>query len=81
MAGKFRLPLNHRPYMVLPVGGTGPFSCARCTFMRRHAPSGTYYCTNAMYQEFMGESMLRDEVGEPLDDPSRACSDWFQPRR
>ena len=75
---RFELPIAHRPYMVLPRGGTGPFSCANCSFLR--SKSGEHHCASPAYREFAGTSLLVAEDGKTtLDDPSRACSDFFQP--
>lgn len=74
----FHLPPDHKPYMVLSKGGTGPFSCANCTAM--YEKDGEYHCKSPDYQEYMGGSLLVDNDGEPLDDVSRACSDWFHPK-
>jgi hypothetical protein len=74
----YSLGPNHEPYMVLPKGGTGPFSCANCTHLFRKA--GTYRCGSREFVQFNGDSTLRDAQGNPLDDPSRACSDWFAPK-
>lgn len=74
----YSLGENHQPYMVLDKGGTGGFSCANCNALFRKA--GTYRCGRPEFMRFNGDSTLRDNEGKPLDDPSRACSDWFQPK-
>jgi hypothetical protein len=74
---EFHLPAGHKPYMVLAKGGTGPFSCANCTAM--YEKDGEYHCKSPDYQAYMGGSLLVDENGDPLEDPSISCSDWFTP--
>jgi hypothetical protein len=77
---KFSLPIAHKPYMVLPRGGTGPFSCANCAFIFKKGDE--HHCSNRDYQSFAGTTLLVAEDGKtPLDDPSRACSDFFRPAR
>jgi hypothetical protein len=73
---KFQLPVDHTPYMVLSKGGTGPFSCAGCSM--HEAKGDEHHCSSPLYKKFMGDTLLVDEKGKPLDDPSRACSDWFK---
>lgn len=75
--GDFKLPAGHRPYMVLAKGGTGPFSCTSCSFLRKKGDEN--HCATPLFKEFTGSTLLTDEKGDPLDDPSRACSDWFDP--
>ena len=77
--GKFHLPVNHTPYMVLSKGGDGPFSCANC--VSHFEKDGEHHCSSPDYQEYTGGSLLKDKDGKPLDDPSRACSDWFFPNK
>lgn len=74
----FHLPPDHKPYMVLAKGGTGPFSCANCTAMYKEGDE--YHCKSPDYHAYMGTSLLVDENGDALDDPSRACSDWYSPK-
>lgn len=73
---KFKLPVDHQPYMVLPRNNDG-FSCANCRFMK--SSGGMHHCLNPNFAAFMKDTLLRDARGEPLDDPTRACSDWFEP--
>src|SRR5258708_36128931 len=75
----FHLPSDHKPYMVLSTGGTGPFSCANCVAL--YEKGDEYHCKSPDYTAFMGSSLLVDENGAPLNDPSRACSDWFSPKK
>lgn len=79
--GKFNLPANHKPYMVLAKGSKSEaFSCANCTMQVEK--NGEYHCLSPGYQAYYGDSLLRDESGKkPLDDPNRACSDWFNPKK
>ena len=75
----FSLPKGHKPYMVLARGGTGPFSCANCTAHFTDA-QGAHHCKSPQYVSWHGGTLLTEEDGTtPLDDPSRACSDWFTP--
>lgn len=78
-ATPYRLGKSHTPYMVLPKGGTGPFSCAHCDAL--YVEDGQARCGRQEFVDFNhGSPVLPDEKGDPLDDPSRACSDWFSPR-
>ena len=75
---KFKLPIDHQPYMVLPRNNDG-FSCANCRFLFTDT-NGEHHCGNTNFASFMkGDTFLRDARGEKLEDPSRACSDWFEP--
>jgi len=75
----FSLGAEHRPYMVLSRGGSGPFNCQNCKAFSQDE-HGCYRCSSPEFQAFMGTSLLPDENGRPLDDPTRSCSDWYQPR-
>jgi len=74
----FSLGKKHDPYMVLPHGGTGPFSCANCNAFSNQG--GINRCSRGEFVDFNGSDVLPDENGHPLNDPTRACSDWFWPR-
>lgn len=74
----YELGAQHQPYMVLSNGGTGPFSCAGCKY--HFVKAGAHRCDRAEFVKFTGGSVLLDNDGNPLDDPSRACSDWFEPK-
>ncbi len=75
---KFHLPVDHKPYMVLPKGGSGPFSCANCKALDKQGDD--YHCKSPDYERYMKTTLLVAEDGKTaLDDPSRACSDWFTP--
>jgi hypothetical protein len=76
---RFHLPVDHKPYMVLPRGvPRGGFSCSHCVFLRTKI--GGFHCSSPDYKLYFNHTLLTDEDGKtPLDDPGRACSDWFRP--
>ena len=41
---------------------------------------GKHMCKNSHYQEYMGTSELLDTEGNPIQDPSKWCSNWFMPK-
>ena len=66
---------GYKPYMFSPVG----FSCAVCKYMNYNKEEDRYTCSNTDYQEYMGTHYLVDENNQPIEDPTKWCSNWFQP--
>lgn len=72
------------PYMYSPVG----FSCAVCKYLNYNKDESRWTCGNTQYQEYqksrgVEESRahyLLDENNQPIKDPSKWCSNWFQPK-
>lgn len=65
---------GYKPYMFSPVG----FGCHVCKF---HFMEGKIHkCNNLDYIEYMGTEDLIDEQGNPIQDPSKWCSNWFLPK-
>lgn len=63
-----------KPYMYSPVG----FSCAVCEY--HYMENGNHHCSNKYYQEYMGTDELVDENGQQIQDPTKWCSNWFEPK-
>ena len=62
-----------KPYMYSPVG----FSCAVCEYYYKQ--DGKHMCKNQNYADYMGTNELVDENGDQIKDPSKWCSNWFEP--
>lgn len=62
-----------KPYMYSPVG----FSCAVCEYY--YMDRGNHMCNNQYYKEYMGTEELVDENGDQIKDPTKWCSNWFEP--
>ncbi len=65
---------GYKPYMFSPVG----FGCHVCKF--HFMEDGVHKCNNLDYIEYMGTEDLIDEQGNPIQDPSKWCSNWFLPK-
>jgi hypothetical protein len=37
-------------------------------------------CNNKEYQKYKGTNELVDDNGEQIKDPSKWCSNWFEPK-
>ena len=64
------------PFMYSPVG----FSCAVCEYLVRNKDEDRWVCANKHYQEWAGTHYLNDENGQPIEDPKKWCSNWFEPK-
>jgi len=64
---------EYKPYMFSPVG----FSCHVCRF--HFIEDGIHKCSNTDYMNYMGTNELVDEQGNPIEDPTKWCSNWFMP--
>jgi hypothetical protein len=62
--------------MYSPVG----FSCKVCKYLNYNKDESRYTCSNDDYQKHAGTHYLNDENGKAIEDPSKWCSDWFQPK-
>ena len=67
---------DYKPYMYSPVG----FSCAVCKYMHYNKEEDRYTCSNTDYQDYMGTHYLIDDNKQPIQDPTKWCSNWFQPK-
>ena len=65
---------SYPPYMYSPVG----FGCHVCKY--HYIKEGKHMCSNKYYQEYMGTDELIDNEGNPIQDPSKWCSNWFMPK-
>jgi len=69
---------EYPPYMYSSVG----FGCHVCEYLARNKDEDRWVCTNKEYQEYMGTHYLIDpETKEPVEDPSKYCSNWFEPKK
>lgn len=67
---------SHVPFMYSPVG----FSCHVCKFLGRNKDEDRWTCSNPHYQEWAGTHYLNDANGNPIEDTTKYCSDWFEPK-
>jgi hypothetical protein len=76
----FVLPRDHQPAMVVPREGA---RCSTCKFIEPSSGGfGTtgWLCSNRNYQRWAGTNLLVDPVTGLEVDPSRFCSDWYEPQ-
>ena len=64
------------PFMFSPIG----FSCAKCKYINWNKDESRWTCGNTEYQEWAGTHYLNDEKGNPIEDPNKWCSNWFEPK-
>lgn len=73
------------PFMYSPVG----FSCAVCEYLVRNKDEDRWVCANKDYQKYMqsigipenkAHYLLNPETKEPIEDPKKWCSNWFEPK-
>ena len=68
---------EYPPYMYSSVG----FGCHVCEYLARNKDEDRWVCTNKEYQEYIGTHYLIDpETKEPVKDPKKYCSNWFEPK-
>ena len=81
-AGSFRLPADHKPFLVLADASPSEgFSCLECRAYRHDGER--HSCASPDYRRFMGtDELVHPETREPLTGAqvARACSDWFTPK-
>lgn len=65
-----------KPYMYSPVG----FSCKVCKYLNYNKDESRWTCGSTHYQEWAGTHYLNDEKGQPIENPSKWCSNWFEPK-
>lgn len=65
---------GQKPYMYSPVG----FSCAVCEYYYKEGDKRM--CKNQDYADYAGTNELIDESGNQIEDPSKWCSNWFEPK-
>ncbi len=63
----------HKPYMFSQQG----FGCHVCKYYSK--TNDLHYCDNEHYRNLKGTSVLTDDKQQPINDPSKWCSDWFEP--
>jgi len=66
---------EYPPYMYSPIG----FGCHVCSYY--YVENEKHMCSNEYYQEHMGTAELVDEEGNQIQDPSKWCSNWFEPKK
>lgn len=64
---------GYKPYMYSPIG----FSCHVCKY--HYKEDGIHKCSNSNYKNYKGTAELIDEEGNPIKDPTKWCSNWFEP--
>lgn len=63
------------PYMYSRVG----FGCHVCEYYYKKGDK--HMCNNKNYIEYMGtEELLDKKGGKQIEDPSKWCSNWFEPK-
>jgi hypothetical protein len=66
---------EYPPYMFSPIG----FGCHVCNYY--YVEEGKHMCSNKQYQKYIGTNELIDpKTGEQIKDPSKWCSNWFEPK-
>jgi hypothetical protein len=69
---------EYPPYMFSPIG----FGCHVCKYLVRNKDEDRWVCTNQNYIDYMGTYYLIDPTTkEPVEDPSKYCSNWFEPKK
>jgi hypothetical protein len=77
---------NPAPFMYSPVG----FSCAVCEYLIRNKDEDRWVCSNTDYQQYMESQgidasrshyLLDPKTKEPIEDPTKWCSNWFEPKQ
>jgi hypothetical protein len=66
---------EYPPYMFSPIG----FGCHVCNYY--YMKDDKHMCRNKQYQEYMGTDELVDDEGNQIKDPSKWCSNWFEPKK
>ena len=67
---------EQKPYMYSSVG----FGCHVCEYY--YKKGAKHMCNNKDYIEYMGtEELLDKKGGEQIKDPSKWCSNWFEPKK
>lgn len=67
---------EYPPYMHSPVG----FGCHVCKYY--YLKQGKHMCNNEHYVKLMKtEELLDPNTKQPIDDPSKYCSNWFMPNK
>lgn len=65
-----------KPYMYSSTG----FGCHVCEYYYKNS-DGKHMCKNKNYQQLMGTEELVDYNKQPIKDPSKWCSNWFEPNK
>ena len=66
---------EYPPYMFSPIG----FGCHVCNYY--YMKDDKHMCRNKQYQEYKGTDELIDDEGNNIKDPSKWCSNWFEPKK
>ena len=66
---------KYPPYMFSPIG----FGCHVCEYY--YKDKDKHMCSNKEYQKHMSTNELIDpKTKEQIKDPSKWCSNWFEPK-
>lgn len=63
------------PYMYSSIG----FGCHVCEYY--YKKENKHMCSNSSYKSYKGTNELVDENGKQIKDPSKWCSNWFEPKK
>jgi len=67
---------EYPPYMYSSVG----FGCHVCNYY--YEKDSKHMCRNEHYQELMGtDELINPKTKKPIKDPSKYCSNWFEPKK
>lgn len=67
--------ITYKPYMYSAQG----FGCHVCLYYYQDK-EGKHMCNNPDYVKYnKGSEVLVDNEGNPIQDPSKWCSNWFKP--
>lgn len=64
---------EQKPYMYSAAG----FGCHVCEYYYKRG--GKHMCKSQDYIDYMGTEELVDAAGQPIEDPAKWCSNWFEP--
>ena len=67
--GEYSIPSNHVAFMHSPDG----FSCANCKYY--YHEDNKHKCGNDYFQKWNGSEIMK------IEDPTKWCSDWFEPKK
>jgi hypothetical protein len=66
---------EQKPYMYSKVG----FGCHVCEYYYKEGDK--HMCSNADYFKYIGtKELINPKTGEQIKDPSKWCSNWFEPK-
>ena len=66
---------EYPPYMYSSIG----FGCHVCEY--HYIKDNKHMCSNKEYKKYMKtDELIEPKTGKPIKDPSKWCSNWFEPK-